>query len=81
MPAKTDGAAAKDRCGKLCDEATFAYLPCGRPVDHKGRHKARARLAHGTRRRPLDVTIRWGTETYGMHCSGCEGHCDGEGVT
>jgi hypothetical protein len=79
MPIKVDE--SKDRCGKTCDEAQFAYLPCARPCDHKGRHKASARLGHGPLRLPFEITIRWGSKTYGMHCSGCDDRdCDNEGV-
>lgn len=67
-------------CGKVCAEAEFNYLRCGRPRQHKGRHKASARIAEGIARKQLDVTIRWGQKTNGMHCSGCEGSCDGEGM-
>lgn len=67
-------------CGKVCGEKEFAYLRCGRAVRHTGRHKAMARVAEGAARRPLDITIRWGKKTIGLHCSGCEGACDGEGV-
>lgn len=76
MPKKDNG----DRCGARPVDSCWVFIRCGRPAGHKGRHKGGARLADGSRRTPLDTVVRWGDRTRGLHCNGCEGHCDGEGV-